>query len=531
MRKGNEAVSLALDPRLIPAATGSRLYLDYISGEASAARFYTYAPLDFEGALAGRQKHAYPRRAVARLLAEYNVGLGADACAMGYIEALADPDTYCVITGQQAGLMGGPAYTAYKIITTIRLANHLSALWGCRVLPVFWLASEDHDLGEINHAYAIRADGEMGRARFAWDQEGRPISDLPITDAVQRAYDDYWRLAAPGPHSQEVRELFSFEPDETFCGWQARIWSRLFSAWGLVVVEPHTVRAAVPDFLVSALKSSSQIRRRLSDVAAELTATGYAPALTSEDAGLLYTFDGTGERTRVRDPGAHVQRAAFRPELYSTDAALRPLLADAALPVVASVLGPGETAYQGMLKSLYELFGVPQPLLYPRHSYTVVAEHEAERLASYQTSAEALLSGALEPSAMLQQLLPAEERGLFRAARGGIEEALVPLRHYLADVDPSLTRTWMQTLNRFHFSLDKLEKRALKARLGQLGYSRLELRRLQNALLPRGRLQERVLPLPHFLSRHGMGFLDRIYAAGELGDWRHHVLRLGVGDA
>ena len=119
-------------------------------------------------------QYAYPRQAVSRRLAEYNAGLGADARAGANIEALADPDTYCVITGQQAGFMGGPAYTAYKIITAIRLAEHLAKTWGTRVVPVFWLASEDHDFEEINHTYLIKRDGEIGRVRFSWRQQGRP---------------------------------------------------------------------------------------------------------------------------------------------------------------------------------------------------------------------------------------------------------------------------------------------------------------------------------------------------------------------
>jgi bacillithiol biosynthesis cysteine-adding enzyme BshC len=521
-----KATLSTLDLQELPAATGSRLYTDYIAGTDRALGFYTFGPLDFDRALERRQGYEYPRLAVSRQLAQYNARLGADACALANIAALEAQDTWCVIAGQQAGFMGGPAYTAYKAITAIRLADYLAERWDTRVVPVFWLASEDHDFDEINHTFLIKSDGEIGRVRFGWRQQGRPISDLSITDDVRRAFDAYWQLAAQGPFAAQAQEAFSFQPGERFSTWQARVWSQLFSPRGLVVVEPQVVRAAVPGFLVSALRWTSQIRQRLEDVAQRLAAAGYPAAITSKDAGLLYTFDEGGQRVRVRNPETHVQDAAVHPGQYSTDAALRPLLADAVLPVVASVLGPGETAYHGMLRPLYELYDLTQPLLYPRHSYTVVSQYETERLRAYQISATEVLAGQVDSAEILAGLVPTEERELFSSARDGINAALEPLRDHVGSVDPSLARTWSQTVQRSMDSLAKLEQRVTKARMGQLGFSKLELRRLQNALLPRSRLQERVLPFAHFYSQHGTELVDLLFSAGELGDFGHQVLSL-----
>lgn len=517
---------LTLDPRELPAATGSNLYWDYVAGAQDALAFYSLGPLDFDRALACRKDYVYPRRALSRQLADYNAGLGADARASANIEALSEPDTYCVITGQQAGFMGGPAYTAYKIITTIRLAEHLSKSWGIRVVPVFWLASEDHDFYEINHTYLIKSDGEIGRVRFGWDEQGRPISDLAIGDDVRRAFDEYWQMAEQGPFTAQSREAFSFRSGEGFSTWQARVWSQLFSARGLVVVEPQIVRPVVPDFVVFALEHTNEIQSRLDAVTQRLAQAGYEAAITSEDAGILYTFDAGGLRVRVGDAGAHIQHASTNPVQYSTDAALRPLLADTALPVVASVLGPGETAYQGMLKPLYDLYGLPQPLLYPRQSYTILSGHEADRIAAYNTSVTEILQEKLDTASLLTRLVPDDERELFQSAQSDIETALAPLRSYVEELDPSLGRTWSQTVFKSVNTLAKLEQRAAKARMARSGFSKLEMRRIQNALLPRGRLQERVLPFAHFYSQHGPDLLDLLFSAGKLGDFGHHVLEV-----
>jgi hypothetical protein len=125
---------------------------------------------------------------------------------------------------------------------------------------------------------------------------------------------------------------------------------------------------------------------------------------------------------------------------------------------------------------------------------------------------------------VFRDLLPVRELELFAAAQRGLTDALAPLKPYLEDIDPSLGTTWSQTLSNADRGLERLRERAFKARLSQLGFSKGELRRLQNVLLPRGRLQERVLPLPHFLNRHGLGFLDTLMSAGELLCFDHQVL-------
>jgi uncharacterized protein YllA (UPF0747 family) len=320
--------------------------------------------------------------------------------------------------------------------------------------------------------------------------------------------------------------MFSYRAEEGLSDWQSRMWSSLFSSRGLVVVEPHVVRPAAPEFFRFALENVQELRCRLHGVGRELTSAGYSAALTSEQAGLLYTFDAAGQRVRVQDSQSHVADASRYPERYSTDAALRPLLADAVLPVLTSVLGPGETAYQAMLKPLYELFGIAQPLLYPRQGYTVVSEREVERLAAYQVDPRTVLTGQLDLDAALGNLVPQEERYLFQRAYQEIEQAFSPLRSYVRGINPGLDRTWAQTVHHAARNLAELEQRAIKARTRQLGFSKGELRRLQNAWLPRGRLQERVLPLSHFMNRYGPGFLDAMLGMGELGDFRHHMVAM-----
>jgi bacillithiol biosynthesis cysteine-adding enzyme BshC len=514
-----------IDPRMLPAMAGNRLYLDYLAGTDRALRFYSHPPRGW-GELDERRGHRYPRAAVAGCLAEYNRQLGAGARALSNIEALTDDGTLCVITGQQAGFLGGPAYTTYKIVTVIRLAAHLEQVLQARVVPVFWLASEDHDFYEINHAYFPKRDGEIGRVHFGWSERGRPVADLPVTERVQQAYDAFFEGFAPGPYWNEVKDRFAFQPGEGFAAWGARTWSQLFAEHGLIVVEPHVLRPAMADLFAFALEHVVEIERGLNQVAEQLRDQGYAPALTSERAGWLYTCDASGRRVRVEDIEAALSQVREHPERFSTDAALRPLFADAVLPVAASALGPGEIAYQAMLKPLYELFEVPQPVLFPRKNYTVLSSRHVERLDRYRVRVEALLTASLDKGAILNRLVPASDRQTFAAARQGLHESMASLRSHLLEVDPSLDRMWERTVSRLAQGLDKLESRTFKARTRQMGFCKGELQALSNLVLPRGRLQERVLPLPYLMNLYGPRFLSALFSAGELEDFSHHVLVL-----
>ena len=511
-------------PHDIPGLNSNRFYLDYIADQGRARHFFTLAPLDFVGALAQRRTHSYPRQAVVDALRAYHEALTAGPQTLQNIAALAAPETWCVISGQQAGFLGGPAYTAYKIITAIRLAQRLQAELGTRVVPLFWLASEDHDLAEVNHSYFQRPDGEIAQARFDWADEGRPIADLPVTAEVRKAYDAYFAGMARGPHWESAQAIVDPGDETGFARWQARIWLKLFASQGLIVVEPHLLRQIARPFFLFALEQSDEIHRRLANVAQELQAAGYTPSLDPTQNGSLFTFNETGRRVRVNEPTAHIAHCQTYPERYSTDAALRPLLADALLPTLVSVLGPGETAYQGMLKPLYELFRIPQPAIMPRQSYTVLGYAEWTRLKRYGVTVEQLVCGQFDLEATYQNLIPATERALFDQARAQSKAALAPLKLYLAEIDPALARTWEQTAEYNARNIDKLEEKAFKARLSRAGVSRQELRTLQNLLTPRGRPQEREFALPYLINRYGPALIEHLFGAGELDDFSHHIL-------
>jgi len=259
-------------------------------------------------------------------------------------------------------------------------------------------------------------------------------------------------------------------------------------------------------------------------------AAGYSPALSSGQTGGLYVIAPLGNRVRVTDSLSHFPLVDEHPERYSPDVALRPLLADTLLPVIVSVLGPGEIAYHAMLKPLYHLFSLPQPIAFPRESFTVITRAEADLIMRFKTSVSAILSGEFSSTEAKHALAPSELKKGFADARDAITADFAPLSPLVEALDPSLVRSCEGTRAAVLRALAQLEDRTLRANLARQGLSLGALQQLRNSILPRGRLQERVFPLSHFINRHGATFVERLVSLAELDNFHHRVLTWGDDD-
>lgn len=497
---------------------GSRFYLDYLAGRVD--RYFTHAGGAAAEAWRARAAAGAAKPELAAALARYNRALGAPEAAVAAAEALADPAACCVHTGQQAGFMGGPAYTLYKIVTAIRLAERYQEELGRRCVPVFWLASEDHDLGEINHAHYLAEDGSVGRARFDWEGAGRAIEELPVTAEVQQAADRFFERQGGAEFSAFARELFA-PRGGGFARSVAAAAARLFGSRGLVVLEPHLLRPLFPEFYARAAAARAAVREVLEEAAAALTADGYPVPLDPARAGTLFHTAG-GRRVRLAAGAA--PPADAKP---STDAALRPVLADLALPSVATVLGPGEVAYQAMLRGLYRLFEVPQPLIVARRSYTIVPASAGAVLAHFDVIPERIVGPQFSVRAAFNAAVPAAERARFGALRRRLGELWQPLEAHVTAADPNLAHTWRRSLGHAERAVERLEERTARALMSRRGAARRALQRLRDEVWPRARPQERILPAAHFVSRYGPQLPAALLAACDPLAPEHEILMFG----
>jgi uncharacterized protein YllA (UPF0747 family) len=265
-----------------------------------------------------------------------------------------------------------------------------------------------------------------------------------------------------------------------------------------------------------------QVRRTPEQAAAALAGDGYPVPLDPERAGTLFHAAG-GRRVRLAAGATPPPDAVL-----STDAALRPVLADLALPSVATVLGPGEVAYQAMLRGLYRLFEVPQPLIAARKSYTIAPADATTVLAHFDLVPGQIVGPEFSVREAFNAAVPATERARFAALRRHLGELWRPLEPHVTAADPNLERTWRRSLGHAERAVDRLEERTARALMSRRGAARRGLQGLRDEVWPRARPQERTLPVAHLVSRYGPRLPAALLAACDPQEPDHEILVYAV---
>jgi len=511
-----------INPRILYSQ--SPFFLDFIEGTRAASELFEHSITSAHRLGEARQTYLsqHIRSEICDALFEYNRTLDASPGTMGNIERLRDPKALCVIGGQQVGFLGGPLFVIYKIVSIIRTAAWLSDYLSVPVLPVFWLASEDHDFAEINHTRWLDDSGSIRTISFNWNGQGRPIEKLPMIEAAQRAFDE---VSQKIPFSKASdADIFSSVEDDTYCTWHARMWTRLFSHDGLIIVEPRVLRPLAKPFFVRALSEPNVIQAALAQSASQLERRGYPVPLDPSRSGKLFGFTESGIRQRIHESPNELNLS--EPITYSADAALRPLLADSLLPTIANILGPSELAYHAMLHPLYQQWEIPQPLAIPRQGATVISKADFELLGGLGIEISEALRPEFNPADIAKRMASDKLATEFATAQERLERALLPLRDHLIKIDPGLEARWRQSADQAAHQVERLKERAIRVELSQRGVSVKNAQRLKPFLRPMGKAQERILSAFSFVARFGVEWIHKMIARGEPDRFEHQLIVL-----
>jgi len=512
----------SIDPHILYSE--SPFFLDFIDGKKAATEFFEHSLASFHRMAEARQTfpNQRTRSETCDALLEYNRGLAASTETMGNIERLRDPKALCVIGGQQAGFLGGPLFVIYKIASMIRTAAWLSDRFSVPVLPIFWLASEDHDFTEINHTRWLDDSGALRTISFDWEEQGRPIEQLPMIETIHSAFEEASRRIPFSKASDAA--IFSPAENDTYCTWHASIWSRLFSHAGLIIVEPRTLRPLAKPFFMRVLSEPDVIRAALDRSASQLEKRGYPVPLDPSRAGRLFGFAEDGIRQRIERSPAEFNLPD--PIAYSSDAALRPLLADSLLPTIANILGPSELAYHAMLHPLYQHWEIPQPLAIPRQGATVIPKADFELLSALEIEISEALHPEFKPTDVAKRMASDELATEFAAAQERLENALLPLKDHVIKLDPGLETRWRQTVDQVQHQVERLEDRAIRAELARRGVSLKSVQNLKPLLRPMEKAQERILSAFSFIAKYGVEWIHEMIACGEPDRFEHQLIVL-----
>jgi bacillithiol biosynthesis cysteine-adding enzyme BshC len=541
-----------LDVRDIPGF--SPLVRDYVHAFSRLAPFYAHDP-HAPGVYGIQAKRcdacAYSREALRTALLAQQAAWDPPEAVRQRIEDLCAPQGLAVFTGQQTSLFGGPLFTLYKALTTVSLAARLQRELRRPVVPMFWMASEDHDVAEADHVHLTDRSGGLVQVRHAvW---GSPAGFIPanlrLGPAIQETLD---RLRDLLPTTEFTTSVYgalaqAYAPERTLAEAFARWMVHLLGETGLVLVDgadPRLKRLAAGIFRRE-LEDAPRTSREILETSQSLRALGYPAQIEARADGVNFFLLQDGRRPlvrdqagfRLRDTGEVLSPASLRrmaeetPERFSPNVALRPVMQDALFPTLAYVAGPGELAYFAQLRPVYAAFNVPMPVIVPRASLSLLEPRMAQLLQRFHLS---LLDLGVEheqlTSRVLRTQLPPDLDATLAAARARIDEIFLRVGEAVASVDPTLKATAGQTGGHIKGHLDQLERKAVQALKRREADTRQQLQRLCEALMPGGKLQERVYPALPYLAKYGPRLIQRLGEQVEGPGWQHQLVTLKTGE-
>ncbi len=503
---------------------------DYCHAFDRVESFFAGSPADpASWTRAVEARHAHPSDpAVAELIARQLSDRGAPAPARAAAERLRSPRTVAVVTGQQAGLFGGPFFTLLKALTAVKLARQYAEDTDADVVPIFWIDAEDHDLDEVRHcdlldsncspqSVVLDLDAPAGtpaaQVRFGEEIGGaidRLRDTLPATEFTSEVLDSLAAAYAPG-----VRLVEAF----------ARWLDRLLGDYGLIVFDASdpTAKPYTRDLFARELQAPGRTGELASEAGNELTALGYhAQVSPTARSTALFRMNGAREPIRIDGDGfltggERVEATALlteldaRPASFSPNVLLRPLAQDTLFPTVAVVAGPHELAYLGQLRQVYAAFDLPMPLIHARATATIVDSATVRFLTRYE-----LELARLQPqndaalNALLDAQLPAAVHDALDAAARATAERIRVLHEVVPAVDPTLAGAVESTRGRMERDLGNLRNKVIQAAKRRDETLRRQFHRARAQCFPGGDPQERRVGVVYFINRYGFRLMDHL---------------------
>lgn len=514
----------------IPHTT--RLFLDYLSYAPAVREFYPQSPLfpEWLKEEAQRVRHDDTRRQkVSRILERQNREWGAGAKTFANIDRLRR-GALTAVTGQQVGLFGGPLFSIFKALTAVKLAAEATAA-GVDCVPVFWLATEDHDLAEVNHAALL---SELGHPEIL-TAEGRSVEDAPVgtirfSAEIEPVVERAASLLGDSEATAWLRE--SYRPGETMGSAFARLFRRMFAGWGVILLDqsdPEFHTLAKPLFR-SAIEQAAELDDALMERGKALEGAGYHQQVkvTSATTTLFHIQNGARTVVRRKNNGSNggefvVGQARFsaqeilaridaEPESFSPNVLLRPVVQDYLLPTLTYTGGAAEVAYFAQAGVVYEkLLGRVTPVL-PRFSATLVEAKPQRLLERHGLDLPDLFHGPEKLREKIATLtLSSELQSSFSEVKSTLEKSFGALRESLAQLDATLVGAASNAEEKIKYQITGLETRAARAESLRSEVIARHADTLSSALYPHKALQEREVAGVSFVARYGRELLANLY--------------------
>ena len=525
-----------------------RLAADYSEGAEALLEFYAGHPGDpgvWRQAIGRAQGHPRDREGLCDALMRQQQHRDAPPETRAAVERLRRPDSVVVVTGQQAGLFGGPLYTLLKAITALKLAARIRQDFQVPAEAVFWIESEDHDWNEVNHCQVLDADLQPTTISLPSPTGAGevPVAQVMLDASVSACVDRLAEILPPTEFSggllTTIRSAYTqgHGMSEAFGRWLESI----LGALGLIVydaADPAT-KPLVGHVFAHEAATAGRTATLAAEAGERLVALGYhAQVVPAPGHVSMFHLDGGRQPIgfddgrfvvggRDMDTTALAELVSSAPAAFSPNVLLRPIVQDALFPTIAYVAGPSELAYLGQLKAVYADFGVPMPLMHPRASATLLDSAGVRFLAKHNVALEDL--HARDESTLNRlfesQMPPAVEQA-FQDADSTIEQRMQALVEALPALDPTLEGAARSVAGRLRHELQGLHTKIIHAAKKRDETLRRQFGRTQAQAFPGGQAQERSTGFVYFLNRYGPALIDRLMSDLPVHPGSHWILTI-----
>ena len=548
VRGGDPAttVHLPIDIRRFPWI--NRLAADYAYEYGRLAEFFAGDPSSpdaWRDAIARTQRHKRDREAIATVLRAQQQHRRAPAAALEAADLLRRSDTVAVVTGQQAGLFGGPLFTLLKALTAVRLAERVREEHQVPAVAVFWIDAEDHDWDEVRSCGLLGADLDVRKVSVGNPPGAHagPVARVRLDDSVNSAIADLQATLPATEFSPALIESLreAYRPGAGMADAFAQWLEALLGPRGLIVFDAAdpAAKPLAAGVFVHELEHAGETARLAQEAGAALTSRGYHAQVTPHtDSVSLFSLNDHRQPIRRSDADFHVgdrtmgraaliEEARRHPERFSPNVLLRPLVQDTLFPTACYVAGPSELAYLAQLGRVYDAFGIPMPLIHPRATATVVDSNAMRFLTRNDFPLEALHA---QDEAALNQLLesqlPPRVDALMQEAAAAVDDRLGQLATAITELDPTLEGATRSTLTRMQDDLKKLHGKIIQAAKRKNDTLRRQYHHAQAQAFPAGHPQERQVGCVYFVNKYGPTLLDRLHDELPLDPGTHWVVTI-----
>lgn len=529
----------------------SNLIKDYREGNEVITSFFDYKPFDsYQARLDELKERSFSRNGLANVLEGMNRLWGASEQTLANIEQLRSEDSVVVIGGQQAGILTGPMYTVNKIISIITLAKQQSAALNVPVIPVFWIAGEDHDFDEVNHIYTKRNNTlhkhiVRQRAYLKHSLSHLKMNHEAVTQWIEKSFQDLNETN----FTKNIYDVIinCLGQSATYVDFCARLIFALFPDEGIVLIDSghNDVRQLEVGFFEQLIKKQAEVGQVVYETIQDLQQKNYEIPLevTEHDAHLFY-HDDNNERILLYRSGdkwigkndeiiltteelLHI--AKDNPSRLSNNVVTRPLFQDLLFPTLSFVAGDGEVSYWASLKKVFEIFNVKMPPVVPRLSMTYIPTRIEKLLDKREIAAEYVLNSdvGLLRDAWLKSQQDQSIDELFERAKADVRVAHKPLQEAAKLVGADIAGLADKNLEYLNMQLTFLENRINQGLKEKYRFTLDQFDEIEQTLKPNQVLQERIWsPLP-FVNESGAGFIKKVLNFDLSFEKNHYLIYLG----